>query len=1053
MREDELGTSRLEPGRLDRQRAQARRQLRRRYRQLGPASARLGVGTHESRERLRHRLSVEPNRCELQGLPVPEPSVCASDETLVRMATNAVLPAEREALREHLDDCEVCGAALLALIRASAPAASSSSTDMPEGTRIGRFTVGEVLGSGNMGTVFTAWDPQLDRTVAIKVLRAGRDDASHAARLLREAKAMAQVRHPNVVTVYEVGQDQDVIFVAMEQVRGPTLRTMLAADVPVAVRLDWLAQIGRALAAVHAAGLIHRDLKPDNVFLEERGHADAGTSTHRVVVGDFGLAAAAARDVLGDAPAGLATGTRSAGTPAYMSPEQLLGEPLDARADVFAFGVTACEVLTGARPFDGRTAAALMDAIERGPARSPALDALPADLRAVLVRCVHADRQHRPASIAEVTRVLEAAAHPSRRRRRSVLVVGGLALGVAVAIAAVRAREDRAAPVAADRACDPDARPRWHEARAPWLNRAGTLSPFVRGAIVTAMDRRAVAWSRDETAACHRDVLVQQAWRRCRSKLEELERRVLEVAVERAWPDDQALVQTLERLAWPASCLTSEAGEEAVALSALPSDVARTRVLDGFGWIARAEALDDLGATTAADEALSTATQIASTIAPSPLDGELALSRVVIQPPSSPPAQVAALKDAAGAAERSGRASLIARSWLTLAERAAQLEIEDATIDAALTQADWAVTRLGDPPRLRARWLAAAGARAWTRHDHETAKTRFRAATALAGDDPYLARLGHLAIAKLAALSGDDRQAVAVYETMLADAELMRQAGEEARISLEAALAESRYRLGELPDAQRVIEAAIERARTALAPEHPQQIMNQMIAASIVLDRGEGARALALLDAATAQARTSLGPDHALVANGRMRSAQVLIDAQRLDDGVAAAREAVRIFDLRQGRRSEGSIASRWLIGEAYRLSGTLAASAEMFTEVLADAEALYGTAHPMWAQLTHGQVDLLISLGRTSEARALLERAIPHLGQTSPVIHGNAMFTLATLVVSDDRARAIELATAAEVALRADPAWSRDHEKVTAWLRREVRRTPGTTPSPRHHE
>ena len=933
------------------------------------------------------------------------------------------MPDEIAALREHVDDCATCSAALLALVRRSSP--RTAPADVLAGAQIGRFTVRGVLGSGNMGTVFTAWDPQLDRTVAIKVLRAGRDDARDAARLLREAKAMAQVRHRNVVTVYEAGQDQDLIFVAMEQVRGDTLRARLAdRDVTTATRLGWLAQIARALAAIHAAGLIHRDLKPDNVFLEE--DPEHG---HRVLIGDFGLAAAGAlaREVAG----GLATGTRSAGTPAYMPPEQLHGDSLDTRADLFAFGVTAWEVLTGARPFAGRTAAELEAAIKAGPTSE--LKGVSDAIARVLVRCVAYDREQRPRTIGEILHVLE------RRPGR-----GGVAIGVAtvaVAIAAVvgaRALRDRDASTPA---CDPGVRSRWETTRDGWLARARGLSPFVRDELVKTMDARAAAWRREGIAACRRDVLAQQAWLACRPRLEELEQRVLDVAVEKRWSDDQPIVRTVDRLARPAYCGSSEAAEDAVAASALPSDAARAAVIDGLGWLTRADALDDLGASAECDDALATATKIASSISPSPLDGELALVRTLLRPPAEPAAHIAALEATAANAERAGRASLIARSWLTLAESAAQLEIGDTRAETALTQADWAITRLGDPPRLRVRWLVADGGRAWTHDDHATARARFVAATKLAGDDRELAWQSRLAVAKLAAMSGDDRKAIAVYREFLGDAEFMQHAEPRDRLLIQSALSECLYRLGELPEAQRVIDDALQLAKIQLTANHPTYIMDEMIAASIRLERGDVQGAIALLDSATAAARQSLGPDNVLVGAARMRTAQALVYADRTDDALVAANEAAQIFDARQGRKSENSITARFLIAEIHRTTGKLEISAREFSELLADAEALYGTAHPMWAQLTTGQADLLTTLGRTDEARALLERSVPVLvSSASPDKAALAKFKLAKLVVGSDHARAVTLATEAETALRGDPAWAEDRAKVTAWLR--ARRT-----------
>lgn len=258
------------------------------------------------------------------------------------MAARTASPDEVEAIRDHLDDCAGCAATLRALLAGDRPPANER--DLLVGTQLGRFTIAGVLGRGNMGTVFTARDPELDRDVAVKVLGAGRVDARYADRLVREAKAMAQVRHTNVVTVHEVDRDQDVIFVAMELIRGSTLRATLAsARPPTDVVLDWLLQIAHGLAAIHAAGLIHRDLKPDNIFVEPTA------SGHRVVVGDLGLAGASTSEEAGS-PTQTTSATSHAGTPAYMAPEQRDGQPATRRTDVFAFGVTAWEALTGRRP-------------------------------------------------------------------------------------------------------------------------------------------------------------------------------------------------------------------------------------------------------------------------------------------------------------------------------------------------------------------------------------------------------------------------------------------------------------------------------------------------------------------------------------------------------------------------------------------------------------------------------------------------------------------------------------------------------------------------------
>ncbi|KAB2899794.1 MAG: serine/threonine protein kinase, partial [Kofleriaceae bacterium] len=190
----------------------------------------------------------------------------------------------------------------------------------PGGT-MGRFVVLGVLGAGGMGVVLQAFDPELDRKVAIKVLRSGGAGVEARARLQREAQAMAKLSHPNAVTVYEVGRAGDHLFIAMELVEGTTLKAWLAAA-PRTWRevLAMYVATGRGLEAAHRAGLVHRDFKPENVLLGADG---------RPRVSDFGLAESGARDP-----------EVVAGTPIYMAPEQWLGG--DSTADRSRRGARSC---------------------------------------------------------------------------------------------------------------------------------------------------------------------------------------------------------------------------------------------------------------------------------------------------------------------------------------------------------------------------------------------------------------------------------------------------------------------------------------------------------------------------------------------------------------------------------------------------------------------------------------------------------------------------------------------------------------------------------------
>lgn len=223
-----------------------------------------------------------------------------------------------------------------------------------------RYVIDDVLGEGGMGTVYRALDTRLSRRVALKVVRMG--DAASAdarARLMREARAAASLTHPNVVGVYDVGEHDGTPFIAMELVRGRSLRTYVGdASVPLAKRIEWLVDVARALDAAHRAGLVHRDVKPDNVLLGAHGEA---------TVLDWGIAKIAGHD---DAPGlaahlGLADDTHltqqgaAMGTPAYMSPEQARGElsRVGPTSDVFALGACLYAVLTGHPPFHGATVA------------------------------------------------------------------------------------------------------------------------------------------------------------------------------------------------------------------------------------------------------------------------------------------------------------------------------------------------------------------------------------------------------------------------------------------------------------------------------------------------------------------------------------------------------------------------------------------------------------------------------------------------------------------------------------------------------------------------
>jgi WD40 repeat protein/predicted Ser/Thr protein kinase len=300
--------------------------------------------------------------------------------------------------------------------------------------KIGRFTIVRELGVGGMGVVYVAYDEQLDRRVAVKLLRGADDSAQAQFRLEREAQAMARLQHPNVVTVHEVGTFEGQVFVAMEFVDGQDLRGWLTSrSRSWRAIVEVFAQAGEGLAAAHEAGIVHRDFKPDNVLVGKDG---------RVRVADFGLAHAfdaplegAEANASESASKRLETSlTRTGavmGTPAYMPPEQHAGRRTDARSDQFSFCVALWEGLYGRRPFVGRTLPELSLAIAEGRIEAPPEDSeVPAWLGALVSRGLSPEPDERWLTMREL---LDAIGRDPGARRRRLLVglgVGGMALAL-----------------------------------------------------------------------------------------------------------------------------------------------------------------------------------------------------------------------------------------------------------------------------------------------------------------------------------------------------------------------------------------------------------------------------------------------------------------------------------------------------------------------------------------------------------------------------------------------------------------------------------------------
>ena len=308
------------------------------------------------------------------------------------------------------DETESSDALLREAARVDESSSEAAPVHRPPGSRIGRFVVRGELGRGGMGVVYRAFDDTLNRSVALKVLAvlggAKADEAK--VRLLREARAAASLEHAHVVAIYEVGEHEGAPFIAMELVVGQSLRERMRDPSSLEEKIGWLSEMAEALGAAHDKGIVHRDVKPENVMIKRDGH---------VKVLDFGIARQSALPVDPSAPteaSGERLGTLTAegvlvGTPRYMAPEQLHGDKLDGRCDQFAWGVVAYELLAGKPPWDASDAVSLMASIlgkDPTPLAEVAPD-VPSALAATVARALSKSPKDRFATMSEVIEAMK----------------------------------------------------------------------------------------------------------------------------------------------------------------------------------------------------------------------------------------------------------------------------------------------------------------------------------------------------------------------------------------------------------------------------------------------------------------------------------------------------------------------------------------------------------------------------------------------------------------------------------------------------------------------
>ncbi len=841
------------------------------------------------------------------------------------------------------------------------------------GECVGRYTVRGLLGKGGMGEVYAAHDPELDRVVAIKLLRADAAGPSpeSRARFQREAQAMARLNHPNVVSVYDVGTFGDRIFVTMERVEGPTLAQWSRA----APRL-WsevvamFREAGRGLEAAHSAGIVHRDFKPSNVIVGER-----------VRVVDFGLARSAGQVEPGVAdeltsPLRLDV-TRTGhvlGTPAYMAPEQKLGSAASALSDQYSYGVALYEALTGALPSDADPEARLRR--------------VPSWLRKVVKRALQERPEDRYRSMTELLHELG----------RDRLAPAWAAVVPIVLLASVAWWRTTAAPVCAG--AEARFAGVWDTARAEAVRSAFVKPSPEFGqrtfeAAKTSLDAYVKSWASQHLDACRATrVEGRQSDTMMDLRMACLDRRraVLGSLVD-LWlrgVDTEKLATVHDAVAGlpPLSeCADQKALAERAPLPTDPAQVATIAQLRAELDTVQAQQLSGRWkeAGVAAEQLRARAEATGWPQVRAEAAYACGLARWSVDDPAAAERWLEASRF--GAQARDDR--LVARAQVALVETLAHDKVDATKALLAAELAEAALLRSGDDPDLRARLMCNRGdvlltegkfdeaiaamteARAWAtrvlgaRHE-ETLRcsNRLAAAAWQGGRTKEAKKLSEENLAVTVALLGPDHPRVASALSSLGGA----------LISEDDALGAVEYFRRALTILEKV--SGPEAATTAMA-------MANLGAADLELDRLDEADAL--ISRSQAVRERTLGPDHPRVAQGLSNFAGLRRKQGRFDEALEMARRALAIKERTYGPEHASTAYSHEGIADILWAEGKAAAALVEYQRALEIRKKALGDNHWLRWRSAWQVAQPLTQLERCGEARSLLAAAIEGMGPKHP--------------------------------------------------------------------
>jgi tetratricopeptide (TPR) repeat protein len=973
---------------------------------------------------------------------------CPTDDTLGAMLQHALDRDETERVGSHLDQCVACQQIVIAAVRGGLATPPPTAIGTPSlsplvagepgrseiGSRIGRYEVRTLLGAGGMGHVYEAYDAELDRAIALKVLRpelAG-VAAVLAERLLRESRIMAKVVHPSVITVHDVGREGDAVFIAMELHRGETLGAYVArARPPWREIVSLFERAGDGLAAAHDAGVVHRDFKPDNVLIELEG-----TRVKRVVVTDFGIArVTASLDDLtptpGSSPRNVRlTATGSAiGTPAYMAPEQLAGKLVDKRADVFAFSVSLWEALFGQRPFPGNTVDEIRARMKQGPV------ALHGDVPRRLVRVVERGLAIDPDERWPDMRSMWAALRPIRaRRRRSAIAAGAAGLvGIGVAGALLLARhapDDRCAPGldAISRTYDPG--------RSVIVRAALARDPGTSTAVLAKLDAMAAAWRTTHIATCHVD--REPAQPPTTTACLDARRLELDAYIDDVITDGPRYARTLGGiLGEPVRCATPAPG----LLSArVPEDRALRRKVTAI----RYRAFDAEDARDRADftGALASAVTIVADAAPvwPPLHAEaLYLLGTIQSQGGNNQVAVKALREAAAVADAAHADYIAANVWLQLATSVTFDNGDPVHGLEYVGYAEAANNRLGRPGDVTTMVEYVKGATLVEADRSAEGEVALRHAVELAeANTPELIPQAIQGLGYLYEDQGRTVEAVEAYREALARLPKTGPGVPSAAVIFRGRLAQNLSLLGKSTEAEAVAREGAEIADRTLGRDNLDRVVAHVNLAQVLEESGQLDKALVEIQGARRDIARLQSDRSERYGEVLGLEASILVDLDRVTEAETLFARACDVIAFQAGDGSSQE-AECWMNeSEALFRIGRSAEVVALMDKALPALVKTYGEDHPQVANALVTRGAAHHRLGHHVAATADLEKSIAMFAKV-PIEGGHlagAEWALAKELWRRDPTRAHALI---ETALKrfdtASVTWSRTRADAAEWL------------------